>query len=97
MVMTMEQGVIDSRFMERSHWKGLKKSLKTNKLCAKCAQPTKLDPDCANGACNNIKRDCFYCGSPSHLNILCDVPRSNMTGGISGVGHDEKEPHPIQD
>ena len=75
----------------------VKESLKANRLCAKCAQPTKLNPDCANGACNNIKRDCFYCGSPSHLNILCDAPRSHMTGEISGIDHDEKETHPIQD
>ena len=53
------------------HSPWVEESLKANKLCAKCAQPTKLDPDCVNGACNNIKRDCFYCGSPSYLNILC--------------------------
>ena len=75
----------------------VKESLKTNKLCAKCAQPTKLDQDCANGTCDNIKSDCYYCSSPSQLNFLCDVPRSNMTGGTSGVGYDGKEPHPIQD
>ena len=75
----------------------VKESLKANKLCAKCAQPIKLNPDCVNGACHNIKRDCFYCGSPSHLNILCDAPRNHMTGGVSGGDHDEKETHPNQD
>ena len=75
----------------------VKESLRANKLCAKCAQPIKLNPDCVNGACHNIKRDCFYCGSPSHLNILCDAPRNHMTDGVSGGDHDEKETHPNQD
>ena len=75
----------------------VKESLKANKFFAKCAQPTKHDQDCANGTCNNIKRHCYYCGSPSHLNILCDVPRTNMAGGTSGVGYDGKQAHPVQD
>ena len=75
----------------------VKESLKANKLCAKCAQPTKLNQDCMNGSCDNVKRDCFYCGSSSHLNILCDAPRNHMGGGISGGDHDERETHPNQD
>ena len=73
-----------------------KESLKVNKLCIKCAQPTQNNQDCANGTCQNIKRDCYFCGSPSHLNILCDLPRS-MTSGTSNVGYNGKEGRPIQD
>ena len=40
-------------------------------LCLTCANPTTASQSCQRGACDNISRDCYWCNSRSHINILC--------------------------